>query len=198
MIINIPCPVRQFCWTTLLLVMHNRNSSIPSHFPPPNSSGSHSYRFSSQRNGLLNKRPWCLADQRARHHHGRRAGVCHPAQHDREAAVRPGETRWPCRNNGALFGAASEKRHCVNGGAALGRCWFWSECSLSGSGRGGAVEQCVSVIVALVWMWVCRVKGQLSALCRRFVRLTWREETRAPPRAFSPLSPSKLEGRKFK
>lgn len=27
------------------------------------------------------------ADQRARHHHGRGAGVRHPAQHDRKAAV---------------------------------------------------------------------------------------------------------------
>lgn len=46
---------------------------------------------------------------------------------------------------------SEKKRHCVNGGAALGWYWFWCEaaaqCSLSEV--GAAVKQCVSVIVAL-------------------------------------------------
>lgn len=92
-------------------IMHNRNASILPRESSWNSLWIHLFEPNP-----LNQLLWCLADQRARHHHGRRAGVCHPAQHHREAAVRPGECKkkieladlW--RNNGALFRRGGRKK----------------------------------------------------------------------------------------
>lgn len=36
----------------------------------------------------------CFPDQRPCDHHGCRAGVCHPTQHDRKTALWPGEHEW--------------------------------------------------------------------------------------------------------
>ncbi len=40
----------------------------------------------------------CVAGERARHDDGRGAGVCHPGQHDRQAALRPGQTPFASRD----------------------------------------------------------------------------------------------------
>lgn len=83
------------------------------------------------------------ADQRARHHHGRGAGVRHPAQHHREAAVWPGERtarrrlgaaagtlipplfQWTPRPTGRIAVCSSQKQRWWGGGAGARGCLAW-------------------------------------------------------------------------
>lgn len=126
----------------------------------------------------------CLADQRARHHHGRRAGVCHPAQHDGEAAVWPGksvklnpvisaeESHFVRHSERETTPDACERRSSSQ--LVLAAVWSCGAVFFVWSGSGGeTVRECCC---GRVRMCARDVKGRLSALCRCFVRLTWRDQ----------------------
>lgn len=109
------------------------------------------------------------ADQRARHHHGRGAGVRHPAQHDRKTAVWPGkrDTVPLCRTEMLII-------HFFSVTSAT---QWKNDCLLSRTNEKQREECQCQWVLGWVWVWpgsvwagrtVCSLfKGRAQYECRQ-------------------------------